>query len=427
MNIKYLNILDGGIIKYGCDENWHECSKQTLNFGLCVPELNSDDQCNNINYDYANIDNIKLPQPDQQLLTEEDRKELEHLKNVGQTKGYIEDNLAKSCYTQTNNPTEYEYEFVVPTNFTIATINAMGIYRGNNQSVYELMRLRMQMLEYDLRHYSPTIVCFQEMSQVAFDFLYTPQIRALYPFFYEHDLIHNLKSRNKDIEVFVLSKYPMKKVTIYPLEGNLGYTNSLGVYEFNNLAVINVYMQAGSSSSPGQKYKALNYSRCRSHQLHFIQKIIDQFNNSIPCIILGDFNFNLNETNTDLWPERAQLNTLGFIDSWTGGLDLDGLTENTDINSLRWNSKFEEKRFRYDAILYKGSRITSPQSSRVIFNTPRKLVGEQNMWFEQAILPKLENRDGKEIRYSKGNNSSNPAYDLFISDHFGVLGYFTLG
>jgi hypothetical protein len=247
----------------------------------------------------------------------------------------------------------------------------------------------------------------------------------MYPFFYEHNLDDNLRSRNKDIEVFILSKYPIRKVTIYPLEGNLGYTNSLGVYEFNNLTVINVYMQAGSSSSPGQKYKSLNYSRCRSQQLHFIKKIIDEISHN-PCIILGDFNFNLNETDINLWPERAQLDRLGFIDTWTNGTHPDGLTENTDINSLRWNSKFEEKRYRYDAILYKGSGIESIKCSKVIFNKPKQLKGIENSWFEAAILPKPENRVGKQIRYSPGGSKTNPIYDLFVSDHFGVLASFKL-
>jgi len=422
MKIEYINILTGGDIIYKCDEDFFECQKDTLNFGLCMPK-SKPDKCNDMNYDLNS--EIRIPQPDKDKLNSEERKYLDELKKKGLAKGYIEKNLTNSCYKQNNNPIIFEYNFIIPTNFSIATINAMGIYRGNNIDLFNLIDLRMKMLGNQLAEYNPTIICFQEMSEVSFDLLYTPQIRKLYPFFYEHNLSELKTSRNKDIEVFVLSKIPIKKVTIYPLEGNLDYTNSLGVYEFDNLIIINVYMQAGSSSSPGQQFKSLHYSRCRSQQLHFIKSIIDN-NSTKPYIILGDFNFDLNTTDTNHYPEKAQLDQLEFIDTWTHGTDTSGLTENTDINTLRWNSKFEEKKFRYDAIFYKGNNIGSIKCSEVIFNIPKSLEGEENRWYESTILSKPENRVGQKIRYNKEGSVENPIYDLFISDHFGVFAEFIL-
>ena len=85
-----------------------------------------------------------------------------------------------------------------------------------------------------------------------------------------------------------------------------------------------------------------------------------------------------------------------------------------------------EKKFRYDAILYKGDGIRSEGCSKVIFNTPKKLEGtEQNQWYESTILPK--EHDDKPIRYSERGTKENPVYDLFISDHFGVMAKFVLG
>ncbi len=408
-NLKYINILDGGVIEYSCDQvnGWTECPTITKNFGLCVKDQTI---CNADGY---TSDQVQLPilkegtTPDEiRLLAEDDAR--------GLAKGYIGDNLKKSCYTQTNSPIIYNYDFRVGQTFKIATINAMGIYRGNS-NVYELMKLRMGMLEQEILERDIDIVCFQEMSETAFNFLYTKNLRKKYQFFYESNL--DLEGRNKDIEVFILSKFPIRRVSIYPLEGNLGYTNSLGVYEFDNLVVVNCYLQAGSKNSPGQKYKYINYSRCRSQQFYFIKSITDSFQDK-PSVILGDFNFDLNGS-VEEWPEKAKLQELGFIDSWKGGNDPSGLTEDTDKNTMRWNAKFEEKHYRYDAILYKGSTIRADKSSQVIFSTPKKLEGEQNEYYKSAILPKAIIG---QIKYSQDGRNHN----LFISDHFGVMAEFAL-
>jgi exonuclease III len=327
-NVKYINILNGGVINYSCDQvnGWTECPTNTKNFGLCVKDRNI---CNADQYLNTDVDLPKL----QPGATEDEIEQIKKDEAMGAKKGYMETFLTNSCYVQRSEPIIYNYDFQVKKNFTIATINAMGIYRGNSD-VLELMKLRMEMLAEEIAERDIDIICFQEMSSVAFDLLYTKNLRKKYQFFYENNL--DLEGRNKDIEVFILSKFPVKRVTIYPLEGNLSYTNSLGVYEFDNLIVINSYLQAGSKNSLGQKYKYINYSRCRSQQLYFIKSITDSFEGK-PCVILGDFNFDLNGT-VEEWPEKAKLRELGFIDSWTGGNNPSGLTEDTDKNTMRWNS-----------------------------------------------------------------------------------------
>ena len=133
----------------------------------------------------------------------------------------------------------------------------MGIYRNENESIYNLMKLRAWWLSQYIIAEQPDILCFQEMSQTFLNFFYKEKIKELYPYSYEQDISNEylLEHRQKDIEVYIISKIPLKKVTIYPLEGNIDYTNFLGVYEFNNLIVFNVYLQAGSTKSLGQKYK----------------------------------------------------------------------------------------------------------------------------------------------------------------------------
>ena len=53
--------------------------------------------------------------------------------------------------------------------------------------------------------------------------------------------------------------------------------------------------------------------------------------------------------------ELKELKKSNFKDLWKDKGYGDGFTENTDINFMRWNLKSKAKKFRYDAILYKGS------------------------------------------------------------------------
>jgi len=412
---KYLK-LSGGEINYACnnEEKNYMCPHNTVNVGLCV-SANDSKICNNPDY---NILDVELPTV--KNITDEERTELDSLKSIGVKKGYVEDYLLKPCYKQSKTPTVYENAFEIPNKeFSIITLNAMGIYRGSSD-VLNLMKKRMELLQKEILELKPDILCFQEMSQTSFNELYTGELAQVYKFYYERDL-SVIDSRKKDIEVFVISKYPIKKVTIYQLEGNLEYSNSLGVYEFGNLIVFNSYLQAGSKKSPGQKYKASHYSRCRIHELLFINSIIEKLTSGkdIPVILLGDFNFDLNGS-VEEWAEIEHLRNLKLNDSWIDfnkGLDIKiGNTEETDINTMRWNNKFEEKHFRYDAILYKNLKCIK---SSVICNKPYLLTEAALIEsYEQSIISKDKVKDDR-IKKTDGK------YELFISDHFGVFSQFT--
>ena len=447
--------LVGGEIKYECPKDYpFLCPNTSNNFGLCIKDkskIKQDVLCNKLD-DY-NKNDYQIPIVNNDLLDENEKVIIQQNIQRGNDKGYIEKNLTKSCYIQSNPPIIYDYN--LRDEFSIITLNIMGIYR-NNESVYNLMKLRMNMLNKELLELKPDILCFQEMSNESFELLYNKELQKIYPFYYAND-IDELNKRNKDVEVFVISKYPIKKVTLYPLEGNLGYSNSLGVYEFDSIVIFNVYMQAGSKKSPGQTFKYQHYSRCRSQQLLFIKSIIDTFKPK-PCIVLGDFNFDLNGSIED-WPEKNIFNSIGLSDSWTKGLDESGLTENTDINHMRFNSKLEEKKLRYDAILYTKENIELlDKSSKVICKNGLYLENElfkYNNDYIKAILPKTI-PSGTKLIYKKNNyngsgdssdfnssesfndssdsndsndssdSSSSKIFKLFISDHFGVYCKFKL-
>lgn len=435
--VKYKNIflknseMKGGEIKLKCPENKNIlCDKNTDNFGLCV---SNKDKCNDNNYSDEDVE-LEIISYEDDSNSSEYKEEIEKYKeeyNFGKTKGYIDDNLKHSCYNQTTN---YSYinkikkdENIVKNNFSIITLNVMGIYRSNF-NVLKLMELRVNILKKYILKNKPDIMCFQEMSTFFFRLLYDKEIKKIYPYYSEKkftDII--LANRNKDIETFTISKYKPNKVIMQSLQGNLGYTNSLQILEFENLIVFNIYLQAGSKASPGQKYKWKNYSRCRKQQLKFIREQIKNYKD-IPIILLGDFNFDLNDI--DEWPEKKDLDKIELYDSWiecNKNKDIkEGLTENTEINHMRYNSKFEKKLFRYDAILYKNLKSIK---SKVICNIPEKLdenfnvrYKEYNKIYENVILPKDKLSDKRIIKTIENDEN---IYDLFISDHFGVESTFS--
>ena len=224
-----------------------------------------------------------------------------------------------------------------------------------------------------------------------------------------------IEKRNKDIELCVISKFQPKKVTMINLGGNLGYYNSVSIIEFNNIIIYNCYFQAGSSASPGQEYKWLHYSRCRSQQFKHIKDLISKIDK--PVIVLGDFNCHLDGKESD-WPELKYLHNINLRDSLRElHPDKLGLTENTDVNHLRFNSKFEPKHFRYDAILFNKLK---PKSSIIVGDSPQLIEDDEtNRLYEEVILPPggLQNKDLK-VAMKKDNKN---CYNLFVSDHFGLM------
>lgn len=436
-----------GNFSRNCGENKIECPENSINFGLCVNK-NKPELCNSFDYDYNNVDEVSLPN-----LCVNDV--VEYNQNVirGKEKRYSPDNFIKPCVNihEDNKITVIENETGddIPNNFSIITLNAMGIYRGKDpvdtsedgtyigdNPILILMSLRAKIVREFLKKEQPDIICFQEMSEHFFKFLYKDGLDTIYPHYYEKNITEGMMKRDesKDIDVFILSKYNPKKISIYALTGNLDYTDSLGVFEFNNLIVIDVYLQAGSKASPGQKYFWKDFSRCRSQQLGFIKNLIQTYIETKGVIVLGDFNFDINSIGTDdavNWPESTILQSLNMMDSWLEANNNPqklspewemGLTENTKTNTLRFNSKLEEKMYRYDAIFYNNKLRV--MDSQVILNKGMPLTEIKDIQsYEEIIIPnsikKNSNLMSKIIKNDKGT------YDLFASDHFGVMSVFS--
>lgn len=410
-------------------------------------------------------------------------------------KTYMEGNMYKRRITDT----EMTLQFVpIPSTFKITTQNALGLYRGKyrepsesgsaNEATYDLMVLRTALFRKFLKDNNPDFVCFQESTPTFIDLLDKDFVSENYPYIYptEEEMFIQ-ESNGANATVSMLSKYPAKKAKTYMLQGNSSYYNALGIYEFDNLVIINVYMQAGSEISPGQKYKWENYARCRRQQLMFIKQQIDNIratSASKAIVVLGDFNFELNsirykgEPDQNLirddnghliydpsisdmkWAEHKFLvgeKGLNLNDSYkelhlndSSEADREGYTEYTDVNTLRFLGKLEEKKLRYDGIYFNNDLI--PISSVVVNNIPTILDSDPdtiNLFESNGVMEYRDNIQKYNTEYEnhnifnpkgnvnaiekknnflstyktkKGNSLSiENGYELFVSDHFGVM------
>ncbi len=395
--MKYNNLKNltqqGGMV---CPSDYKLCGLETSNMNLCVKKT---DDCNNIKT--SGIVNITT-KPSEEAIR----------------KGYIHDNLHRNCYLKDgyeNIKFDYSFEKSIPITgqFKIATYNIWGL--DLNADAKELISIRMPLIAKQILENDIDIVCFQEMSYTTFRIL-NGLLKDKYNIYEvrtpEQDLY---KERKHDVECAVAIKHKLKPkhITVEPLGGNLTYMNSLMIIYFENLTIFNCYLQAGTKYSVGQANLYLHYSRCRLQLLEYIlTKLLD----SSKCIILGDFNINLNDSGNN-FPEiriiRKIENELGFIDNWKAKNKTDGFTENTDINLMRWNDKFINKKARVDGIFTRGLDIIN---CKIIGDEQFTFVDKKHDWYIKNFTPNKQlDLLGKVMINGK------PRIPIFGSDHFGVL------
>lgn len=526
-----------------CPDSFVMCDQDDVNSTLCVP-VDREDLCTNPNYKFRYIppdeNDRNGENPRNRLIEERDGKgpiqdpdnpvrmfEIEYdddeefrsmfeddvIENEekGRLKSYAPEYNPTSCAIQQKSEATIEkiYEegqlyrkridgpditltFTSNPTFTILTQNALGLYRGRYreppepgkalEATYDIMKLRTALFRQFLKDRSPDFVCLQESTRTFIDLLDKDEVNTMYPYMYptEEEMVEQERN-GANATTTMLSKYPAKKASTYMLQGNSSYYNALGVYEFDNLIIFNVYMQAGSEISPGLKYRWENFARCRRQQLIFIKQKIEEVKAACECekgvVVLGDFNFELNSihykgeetgssekdenghliydpaTSDMKWSEHKFLvgpNGLNLNDSYKE-LHIDnpdkdikmGLTEYTDINTLRYLGKLEKKELRYDGIFFNND--LKPISSEVVNNIPIKLnaiavglfeangvpeyvdnIEKYNEEYEKFMVfkPNSEEATKKKERFFREErpdiNKEN-GFELFVSDHFGVM------
>ena len=143
---------------------------------------------------------------------------------------------------------------------------------------------------------------------------------------------------------------------------------------------------------------------------------MSKLNNTKPNIILGDFNIDLNDTMGVNFPEIKyidELKSMGFNDNWTATNRSNGYTENTDINLMRWNDKFIEKKTRVDGIFTRG--IVPVNCILIGDKEYLKVSSEDKMMFMREFTKTKGKNEIEKLKYKEDH------LPIFASDHFGVM------
>jgi len=350
---------------------------------------------------------------------------------VGKKYSYLENFLGRHCYFPEGHlKLDYEAEFSdgqeVPSTFSFLTYNIWGLDR--TPELRHLFDLRAPLLEKTIRATGADLLCLQEMSAYSYERL--AGLISSYTFASEIPY-RGGSERNRAVDTYFISNYKPSRIALYGLPGVLGYENCMMVVEFPNLVIFNLYNQAGSQYSPGQKHKAIHYSRCRYDILQTIYDLIIKKYSQKSSILCGDFNFDLDGSVED-WPEMEMihaLKTLGFIDTFRLLRPSDpGFTEDTKTNLMRWNQKLIEKQYRYDGVFYRIApsprRGWALKESNLIGQESACLTTADSAWF----IDKMSEAKGGHEAELRGceHEEGTIRVPILASDHFGVLTNFKI-
>ena len=392
-----------------CQDNEHKylCPIQSRNIGLCVKNLEDCDK----------------------LLTERNQNMIPKIRGIMDERakdyGYEDKYLYNNCGTLVNvKDITYENYGILGENIKICSWNVWGLLKYKQPFMTWSINKRINNIIDIILKENIDILCLQEVSTPVYKIL-RERIGDKY-YFYEESINteKTISERNRSLEILFLSKIRAYKYTNYLLGGNLNYKNNLSVLEFPNFVIFGCYFQAGSKYSIGQENKWFHYSRCRSEQLEILFQEIRKYKQE-KMVILGDINFHLDGVIED-WPEVGNLQKLkeyGFIDSYRSlfpNIEANpGFTEDTQLNLMRYNSKFLDKQFRYDGILSKG---LTPVDCKILGTNQIRLTTDEiaNM-IDQFVY--IENID--KIRVVKSVENPDGELALWPSDHFGILTHFS--
>lgn len=362
--------------------------------------------------------------------------------STGEKFGYHTNNLFDFCGNADLVTSETFDDYDVMTdidNVKIMTYNIWGIIKKPKLTLpeaittMEIMTVRMKKIAEIIKNEDPDIICFQEMTPEALAMLRAnlsdlSDGKQYYEFndnmFPDKTLLNYRDVRGRDLETYVMSKYKPKGVYQYTLSGNLGYPNDVMIVEFNNFIVVNCYLQAGSKHSAGQEDKWMHYSRCRIEELRALKNILDSDKFSGKKILMmGDFNFNISDSKESLseWPENMIISEMNLRDAWNVlHPGEDGFTEDTDINNMRFNTKFLEKKFRYDGIFYKSDDDSlTPQTIKIIGTEPINV----SAGLSERFIKYMSNPNRRDEL--QGIDRTTGRINIHPSDHFGLVAQFT--
>ena len=403
---------------YCQDDKPNLCTIHSDNYGLCKTNPGDCDNYTGENT-YGIYDGIKGDKDD--------------LLDKGRTSGYdlyeYGKDGKKDCSKLTVDHEEnYSTGDDIPTKFKIMSYNCWWSMKTTNDPDVnkfheDFFDTRIRDVARIIMESDADVVCLQECGQRTFDIL-NSVLSGKYPNYYENPLKfqeNNNAPRFRSIETVCFSKYKVKSFKLLGVDGNLSYSNSMLMLEFNNLVVFDCYLQAGGKNSPGQRDLWYNYSRCRYNEYLSIGKFMKDNKILKPIVVLGDFNTNLSGTPEEA-PELRAFKLLGLEDAWLSKYPNTatdpGYTEDTTVNLMRWNVKFEEKQKRIDGIFHTKDKIKTNEVFVLGRDPVAGVPSELMKKFKDIRIPSKgmtgAERDAK-IRLTDGHTKFWP------SDHFAVM------
>jgi len=247
------------------------------------------------------------------------------------------------------------------------------------------------------------IMCFQEVSTYLLDILLCDNNLNKYNF--SHSKINN-KYHNTTL---IISKFKFNDIKIYHLKAE--HDCSVTVAKIGNIYVLNCYLQSGGYFSNIKMGNVRKYHQYRMVQLDDIYDIINNLKSN-NIFLMGDFNFHL-DGNKENWAEINIFKNYRklFKDSFNQTKKKYGFTEDTYINTMRYNIKKYHKCYRYDGILYKSNNFNL-QSFNLIGMKPIFEITNEEFFNLYNHYP---------IKLNENNK-----VDWYISDHFGIVSNFIL-
>jgi hypothetical protein len=283
--------------------------------------------------------------------------------------------------------------------FSIMTYNVLQqVNRMEGADHMEFIKLRVNAITKAISKSNPDILCIQGMTDMSSPFL-KGELSRMYPYSFADNL-----------KVSMFSKYRPLSMKLYGIGAGTSGSKMM-VLEFQNIIVINCYLR---ESQPW----------CKREELKVIGSLVDiYFNNGKGCILAGDFSCHLGG-NLEEWPEIRGFANMKMKDVWTQlRYDNPGFTEDTDINQMQWNTKFKQRKLRYDGIFYRNpsdNPILKPIEVKLTGRKPVIMSRQSSEKFIEYFVPAGSNHHNDIIYFDMEDH----ILALWPSDHFAVFATF---
>lgn len=272
-------------------------------------------------------------------------------------------------------PASFPLEATTPKQIKVLSYNLWGAPQDADSPYFQFEQRSQAVLEL-IHSIDAEVICLQEVSRDwANKLLENPYIREnFYSTDFNSDRVHSYFGLSQ----ITLSKFPIISATAYGLPGYEVYTllNTQIQVGAQTISVNNIHLHSGKE-----------HSSFRIAQLETIFNILGAKEQSDSTIIAGDFNFG------DGWQENETLNSAPMLltDVWKRLKDKDpGYTEDSYVNTMRFNLKGCHKQERFDRILIESTTINASDI---------RLIGQEPIESNKEIWP---------------------------SDHFGLLASFEI-